>query len=31
VPVGAYWAEVITYNTSTSVYRSLAKGMISVN
>ena len=31
VPVGAYWAEVITYNTSTSVYRSVAEGMINVN
>jgi len=32
VPVGSYWAEVITYDdTSRPVYRTVAQGMINVN
>ena len=31
VPVGSYWAEVITYDTSTNIYRTVAQGMINVN
>jgi len=31
VPVASYWGEVITYDTTTNVYRTVAQGMINVN